>query len=195
MATALTAHPQRADFLSHLGALSGEEANLCFQCLKCSTGCPLLSEMDEHPAQIVHAVRLGQDELALSSTTPWLCASCQTCTTRCPQGVDIAGLMDALRIEAQRRGITPVPEVKRFFDAALSSIRRNGRMHELGVVMALRLRSGRLFDDLGLGLAMLRRGKLKLLPHRAAARRSRRLFRRVREVESRELNAKEVPDA
>ena len=87
---------------------------LCYQCVKCSSGCPLVEHMDLMPNQVMRSVQLGDDRV-LESKTIWLCAACQTCTTRCPQGLDIAGIMDALRIEAKRRGLPPViPEIDKF---------------------------------------------------------------------------------
>jgi len=67
--------------------------------------------MDYKPAQIIHAIRLGLDDLVFNSKTMWLCASCETCTTRCPQEVDVAKVMDAVKIIAARRGIKPAKKL------------------------------------------------------------------------------------
>jgi heterodisulfide reductase subunit C len=74
----------------------GQNVYLCYQCIKCSSGCPMAEFFDWQPNQIMRALQLGQEDIALKSQTPWLCASCQTCTTRCPQGLDINGIMDFL---------------------------------------------------------------------------------------------------
>ncbi|GAH24771.1 unnamed protein product, partial [marine sediment metagenome] len=67
-------------------------------------------------------MQLGQEDIALESETPWLCASCQTCTTRCPQGLDIAGIMDFLTREALDQGIKPpIPEVDNMNKARANS--------------------------------------------------------------------------
>ena len=71
----------------------GENVYLCYQCLKCTSGCPLIEHMDLHPNQVMRAAQLD-DVSVLESKTIWACASCQTCTTRCPQGIDIAAVMD-----------------------------------------------------------------------------------------------------
>ena len=68
----------------------GQNVYLCYQCVKCSSGCPLSDYFDWQPNQIMRALQLGIEDIALQSKTPWLCASCQTCTTRCPQDLDIA---------------------------------------------------------------------------------------------------------
>ena len=74
----------------------GQNVYLCYQCVKCSSGCPVAEFFDWQPNQIMRALQLGQEDIALQSETPWLCASCQTCTTRCPQDLDIAGIMEFL---------------------------------------------------------------------------------------------------
>jgi heterodisulfide reductase subunit C len=52
-------------------------------------------------------MRLGMDDLVLNSKAMWLCASCETCTTMCPQDVDVAKVMDAVKITALHQGIKP----------------------------------------------------------------------------------------
>jgi len=78
--------------------ISGQNVLACYQCGKCSAGCPMVSLMDLLPNQIIRLVQLGQVGDVLNSKTIWLCASCFTCTTRCPKGVDLAKVMEALRL-------------------------------------------------------------------------------------------------
>ena len=78
----------------------------CFLCRKCSGGCPLTFAMDILPHHIIRLALLGQEEQVLGSETIWVCSACQTCTTRCPNGVDIAGVMDWQKEEAVRRDFT-----------------------------------------------------------------------------------------
>ena len=80
----------------------GQNVYLCYQCVKCTSGCPVGEFFDWQPNQIMRALQLGQEDIALHSQTPWLCASCQTCTTRCPQGLDITAIMEFLTREALR---------------------------------------------------------------------------------------------
>jgi heterodisulfide reductase subunit B len=137
---------------------------LCYQCVKCSSGCPLVEHMDLMPNQVMRSVQLGDDRV-LESKTIWLCASCQTCTTRCPQGLDIAGIMDALRIEAKRRGLPPViPEVDKFSRLFLLNIGLLGRLYEVGLMGGMNLVTGQLMKDMGMGLEMIKRGKLRFIP-------------------------------
>ncbi len=85
----------------------GQNVYLCYQCVKCTSGCPVGQFFDWQPNQILRALQLGQEDIALVSDTPWLCASCQTCTTRCPQNIDITAIMEFLTREAKVRGIAP----------------------------------------------------------------------------------------
>ena len=77
----------------------------CFQCKKCSSGCPLTFAMDLLPDQVIRLALLGQEEQLLGCRTIWVCSSCETCTTRCPNGIDIAGIMDWLKEEASETGL------------------------------------------------------------------------------------------
>lgn len=142
----------------------GQNVNLCYQCRKCAAGCPLTEEMDWTPTQIIHAVRMGMDELVLNSSTVWLCASCQTCTTRCPQEIDIAKVMDAARIVSRRLKIKPKSGVAKFYQLAVQNIRFFGRMYEPLLFGMTNLWTGKPAKDLKLGREMLKKGKLKIFP-------------------------------
>jgi heterodisulfide reductase subunit C len=118
----------------------------------------------------------------LSSHTIWLCASCETCTTRCPNGIDIAAVMDRLRQRALALGVRPAEKrITAFHRSFLRSVRRWGRTYEIGMLAAYKTRSGDLFGDLGLGWKMFRRGKLRLRPRRIKGRRQvKALFKKGR---------------
>lgn len=178
--------PARSHLADEVLLESGQNVNLCYQCSKCGAGCPVLYAMDFSPVQLIHAIRLGLDDLVLSSRTIWLCASCETCTTRCPQDVEVAKVMDAAKIIAVRRGLRPaLPRVSAFHRAALGNIRTHGRMYEVGLIMGLKLRTREFLKDASLGIRMLRRGKLKLWPRFKGARTTRRIFGRVERIEGR----------
>ncbi len=143
----------------------GQNVYLCYQCVKCSSGCPLAEFFDWQPNQIMRALQLGQEDIALHAQTPWLCASCQTCTTRCPQGLDIAAIMDFLTREALGQGIKPpVPEADHFTKAFMREVRLWGRNYELGLMAEVKLRTLNLTGDLDLGFRMVLKNKLGLLP-------------------------------
>jgi len=83
--------------------ISGQNVLACYQCGKCSAGCPMISLMDLLPNQIIRLIQLGQFGDVLNSKTIWMCASCFTCTARCPKGVDLAKVMEALRLLLLRK--------------------------------------------------------------------------------------------
>jgi heterodisulfide reductase subunit B len=138
---------------------------LCYQCVKCSSGCPLAEFFDWQPNQVMRALQLGQEDIALEAQTPWLCASCQTCTTRCPQGLDIAAIMDFLTREALAQGKKPaVSEAKIFSEAFMREVRLWGRAYELGLMAEVKLRTRNITGDLDLGAKMLQKNKFAFFP-------------------------------
>ena len=152
-----------------LGSFSFAESGLniqdCYQCQKCSAGCPVAFAMDYKPNQVMQMVLLGMKERVLACKTIWVCASCYTCSTRCPNDIDIAGVMDWLRQSALREGIVPAEkEVPLFHAAFLDAIRSHGRVHELGMMARYKMKTGKFFDDFKLGWKMFTKGKLKLFP-------------------------------
>ncbi len=173
-----------SQFAQIIKQTSGLDVNVCYQCKKCTSGCPVAYAMDYTPTQLIHAIHLGLKELVLNSATIWLCASCETCTTRCPQEVDITSVMDTLRIMAIRAGMKPkVTQVAAFYRTGLANIRFFGRMYELGLIGMLKLSTGQFTKDMGLGIKMLRKGKLKLLPSFQGSATTRRIFAKVKKQE------------
>jgi len=84
-------------FVDKVQELSGQNLLACYQCGKCSAGCPAVSEMDILPNQIIRYAQLGFKEELLASKAIWICASCFTCNARCPKGINIAEVIEALR--------------------------------------------------------------------------------------------------
>jgi heterodisulfide reductase subunit C len=166
---------------------SGTPVSACFQCHKCSTGCPVGPEMDFLPSQVMRLVHLGMENDVLGSQAIWLCASCEACTTRCPQGIDIAGVMDALRMMAiDRQTALSDEHGKQFNRSFLGSVRRHGRVFEMGMMAFYKLRTGDLFADVDKVPQMLAKGKLSLLPKSSGnVREVREVFRRAEEEDKR----------
>ena len=154
-------------FLKEIIEASGENLQACYQCQKCSAGCPVAYAMDILPNQILRHIQYDHRERVLSSKTLWICASCYTCSVRCPNNIDIAKIMDTLRSIAIRSGITPgEKDVSLFHSVFLDTIKSKGRIHELSLLIQLKLKTKDFFKDAGLGWKMFRRGKIKLLPSR-----------------------------
>ena len=154
------------NFLQKVEEASGANINRCYQCLTCSLGCPVVFAMDYMPNQIVRMVQLGLKQQTLTSSAIWICASCETCATRCPNEVEILRLMDALREMALRERMEKEKSVTALHHIFLENIKRWGKQHELSMVLQLKLKTGDFFSDIDLGIKMLLKGKLKPLPSR-----------------------------
>jgi len=153
-----------------LREVEGLDPELCFACRKCSAGCPVADDMELAPHQLVRLVAAGLEEEALRSSGIWLCTSCQTCTTRCPNGVDVARVIDALKQRAAASGVKPRDgRVLAFYRAFLNEVRARGRVHEMALIARYSLGARRLPGDIRLGARMVRTGKIPLAPPKKAA--------------------------
>lgn len=163
---------------------SKEDTRRCYSCGTCAAGCIFAPDMDYTPTQIMKAINLGYKDLCLNSKTIWICASCQTCTTRCPQDIDIAKVIDTLRIISLREGIKPkIAEVPNFHKTFLQNIRLFGRLYELGLIMMLKLKTRDFLKDVNLGMKMFKKGKIKLLPSISNILEINRMFSRINKKE------------
>ena len=77
--------------------LSAAQLMKCYQCGKCSAGCPMADYMEILPHQLMRLAQIGRWEEIQSANTSWICAACLTCSVRCPRGVKIAELIEAMR--------------------------------------------------------------------------------------------------
>ena len=91
-------------FIDRVVELSGQNVYKCYQCGRCSAGCPFAFEMDLLPNQIIRMVQMGLQDEVVDTKTLYLCASCFTCHARCPKGIDLAKLMEAIRLMADPKG-------------------------------------------------------------------------------------------
>ena len=158
-------HARDASFQAAVASESGQCLASCYQCGMCTAGCAYTPDYDFPVHQVMRLVQLGLKDRVLTSRAIWLCASCQACTTRCPNNIDVARVMDVLRHMARRAGYAPEPGVKTFADGFLASVARHGRVYEAGLAAVFALKSGRPLQDASLGLPMLSRGKLAFIPH------------------------------
>lgn len=91
------------DFTKKVELISGQNLFACYQCGNCTAGCPVSFAMEIGPHEAIRYTLLGLEEEVLRVNTFWLCASCLQCTSRCPKGIDIARVMDALRAVVLRK--------------------------------------------------------------------------------------------
>ncbi|HZW82391.1 MAG TPA: 4Fe-4S dicluster domain-containing protein [Candidatus Deferrimicrobium sp.] len=137
---------------AELVRLAGSNPNECYQCGKCASACPLSPNMDFPPKVIMRLLQVGKVSLALSSKAIWLCTGCKACSIHCPRAIDLPKIVDGLKILAVQYGYGN-GEQAAFHRNFLNSLRSNGRVY-----------GPNFRRDLKLGLPMLLKGKLKILP-------------------------------
>ena len=172
-------------FLREIEEQSNEELSSCYQCKKCSNGCPVTFAMDYLPHQIIHLIQMGIKDAVLKSATIWVCTSCETCTTRCPNDINISKIIDMLRVISLKSGIaTGEKRVPIFHDTFLSSLKSRGRVYELGMIgqytiksgdITARFKNGSLIEEVKLGWQMFKKGRFKFFPQK---------IRQTREIKS-----------
>jgi heterodisulfide reductase subunit C2 len=152
---------------SQIHKSTGLDPARCYQCGKCSAGCPMANEMDLKTHEIIRLLQLDLGNRLLSSEAIWMCLTCETCSTRCPNEFDPAAIIDALREIALKKAHGQVPRrISAFHSAFLDQIRTHGRVFEFGLVASYKLRGGPLFADVESVPSMLSRGKLSFAPKR-----------------------------
>ena len=174
--------------LSHdLQALTRENVMLCYQCKKCTLGCPSAYAMRMKPHEMMRAIQLGLTQEIYWSGTIWICLSCETCNTRCPQDINILRVIDGLREMAMAKTVdyyNPYPALPALHRIFMALVERFGKVYELGLALLINLRMLTPFKDIDMASPMLMKGKLKPLPHFSrGAKELRRVMARIREIE------------
>jgi heterodisulfide reductase subunit C len=155
----------RRDFIKEVMKMPGGEKILeCIQCGSCAGGCPTMFAMDYSPMQIIKMINLGMKEEVLSSSTIWVCSTCQTCATRCPRNVDFPTLMMSLRNQAIREKQVKDTAKSDFHKYFFEVVNKYGRIHEPELLVKLldKTNIGNLLHNARLGLRLFKRGKLHL---------------------------------
>ncbi|MBF8266628.1 MAG: 4Fe-4S ferredoxin, iron-sulfur binding protein [Dehalococcoidia bacterium] len=147
----------------------GAQVALCYQCKRCTAGCPVADAMDIRPHQVVRLLQLGNTERVLESSAIWTCVGCYLCAARCPQGVPVTDLMYSLKGIAMKRGMMPKQAtVPAFLRAFSGTVERYGRLHELpmlaGFYLSTDLREA--LKHRAMGLQLFRQGRLHILGER-----------------------------
>jgi heterodisulfide reductase subunit C len=167
---AIKLNKSRGPLLLEVSQRSATNLNQCLHCRTCASGCPFVRGMDYHPHAVLRLLQYGLRQQALECKTIWVCVGCHTCSSQCPMGIDIAGVMNTLRIMAIENGITPgKPNILTFHQEVLRSLKNYGRAHKLGIMWRYKLHHQGWFQDLDVGLKMLVKHKLELWPPRVSA--------------------------
>jgi heterodisulfide reductase subunit C2 len=153
----------------------------CYQCKKCSAGCPVVGDTKSPPSEIIRRLQLGAWEELLETDLIWTCLSCETCYTRCPNEINFAAVIDALRSEALARGTCRPPGDPPLFNRLfLNTVKTFGRVYDLQMIALYKLRTLNLKQDMEKFPTMLRKGKISLLPSMGGNKKmTRRIFSHV----------------
>lgn len=167
-----------------LRSRTGKDTARCYQCGKCSAGCPMAEETRLRPHDVMRLANGNERDRLLGDESIWLCLTCETCAERCPNGCDPARTMDALREMALEASPgTPPRAVLAFHRAFLDQVRWTGRSFELGLVADYKLRTGALLKDVATAPGLVARGKLGFVPRPIeGVREVRRIFEACEEA-------------
>jgi heterodisulfide reductase subunit C len=145
-----------------------EKLAKCYQCGKCTAGCPMAFMMDIKPSEVVRLAQMGRVDELLKARSIWNCVSCHTCATRCPQGFSVTETMDALRSMAYEKGICHEMEKNTvvFHREFLGLVKSLGRLSEPWLVAFYKMGSFQFLNDVGIGMKMGLSGKLNPIPEK-----------------------------
>ena len=87
--------------------------------------------MDILPNQLIRFVQLGCEEKLVGKNTVWMCATCLSCEARCPRGVSVSKVAEAVRTIALRKGADRIDVMKLPKDVL-------GQVPQQGLVSAMR---------------------------------------------------------
>jgi len=101
--------PDSALRLRVLSKIGEQKPHNCYQCIRCTSGCPSMKMLELKPHEIVALTRAGFIGELINSGIVWTCATCLKCKERCPQAVAPVDLILALRNLAVEKEVK-VPE-------------------------------------------------------------------------------------
>jgi heterodisulfide reductase subunit C2 len=165
MAMVINKEKKADNLMDTVQNISGIDVRSCLQCKKCSNGCPVTRLTKVQPAEIIRMLQLNVGDKIFESDLIWMCASCETCYSRCPMKINMATVMDALRILAvQKKSSRQKRNVSLFNKSFLKTVQMFGRTYDLGMIAAYKISTSSYLQDTDKFPMMLRKGKIALLP-------------------------------
>ena len=164
----------------------GNSFEFCYQCGLCTASCRTAFAMRYTPRQVMNLLQLGCEDEAAASGSGMLCTACYSCTFRCPRGVAVTDMMAAVqRLNLHRKHADG--DIRRFYLSFMRTVERHGRFHEAEFLARYFLPNPMLLtSEIGLGLALLSKGKLDLKPPRMKSQKAiGAMFRKAEEIEGR----------
>jgi len=145
--------------------ISGVDISRCYQCKKCTGGCPVAKLTQSPPSEIIRWLQLGAGNELLESDLVWMCLSCETCSARCPMEINISAVIDTLRALARETGAKkPKGNMPLFNKEFLRMVKAFGRSYDLPMIAAYKIGTGNIRQDMTKFPTMLKKGKMAILP-------------------------------
>ncbi len=165
MAITISKEKKTGSLIDAVEEISGVNISQCLQCKKCSNGCPVVSLSSIGPAETIRRIQLDAGDELYESDLVWMCVSCETCYARCPMQIDMASVMDALRVLTVRKKTSGVKgNVHLFNKAFLNTVRFFGRTYDLGMIASYKVGTSTYMQDSDKFPMMLRKRKIALFP-------------------------------
>lgn len=163
--------------------MSDVNLSSCYQCKKCSSGCPVAKLTTSPPSEIIRRLLLGAGNELLQTDIIWLCLSCGTCYARCPMQINIVSVIDALRtIAVEKEASKPQGNMPLFNREFLRTVKTYGRSYDLSMILGYKLGTLTLMKDTEKFPVMLKKGKMALLPPSGADKHIvKRVFHRAKQ--------------
>jgi heterodisulfide reductase subunit C len=183
MAVTIKKTKEAEGLIGRIKEMTGEDVSVCFQCKKCTAGCPVSKLTSSPPSEIIRRLHLNAGDDLLDSEIIWMCVSCETCSARCPMGIDVAAIMDALReLSREKKAARQKGNVPLFNRAFLETVKFFGRSYDIAMITAYKLGTLKLMDDTEKFPAMLKKRKIALLPSlRGDRKTARRIFKKAKQ--------------
>ncbi len=165
MTIQITKQASKNGLIDAVEKMSDVDLSRCYQCKKCSSSCPVAKLTRVSPSELVRRLQLGAGDELLESDLVWTCLSCETCYARCPMGIKVASVIDALRVMSRERATSkPAGDMPLFNRIFLSMVKSFGRSYDLPAIAIYKLGTRNLTQDTGKFPTMLKKGKIAILP-------------------------------
>jgi heterodisulfide reductase subunit C len=181
MTTRITKQKASGEFFKAVQDKADVNLNACYQCKKCSIGCPVAGQIESPPSEIIRRLQLGSGAELLQADLIWTCLSCETCYARCPNRINFPAVIDALKSIALEKGVAkPEGDAPLFNRAFLNTIKSYGRAYDLQAIGMYKLGTGNLKQDMDKFPTMLKKGKIAILPPSGANKdKVKRIFKKA----------------
>jgi heterodisulfide reductase subunit C len=181
MTTRITKQKAPGELLRAVQEKADVNLNACYQCKKCSIGCPVADQTESPPSEIIRRLQLGAGEELLQTDLIWTCLSCETCYARCPNQINFTAVIDALKSLAVEKGVAnPEGDAPLFNRLFLNTVKAYGRAYDLQAIAMYKLGTGNLKQDMDKFPTMLKKGKMAILPPSGADKgKVKRIFKKA----------------